>query len=288
MPSFRKKKTVLQNAKKHTSAKAQSKQISSLARQVDVLKKTDKALSIPVHYHCGYESRTDVARGSPLIIPLTGGPKSGVYTGGPETNNTPVDNMNWVKWGSFPGGAINNQKGNMRLYSQYVDLQLMPGAEVDFLNHTVFVVQLRNNDKGLARQTYIRTTQMRGMSKDLDYTSNPDDEGNQVYLNPMLYKIHHRFSTITAGSLEEPISADTGTLLRSDAKNAGYNHWGFKLNYGGRALKATERSAEVQSITYDDIPPEYKYFIVAFSTNSISDLENPLLAVHSTVKARMF
>lgn len=178
MPGYKSKKTVLQKAKKYTSAKAQSKQIASLARQVDVLKITDKKLSIPQHWHCGYSSRTDVARGSPLIIPLTGGPKSGQYVGGPETNNVPSDKLNWVKWGSFPGGAINNQKGNLRLYSQHVSLKLTPGGEVDFTQHTLFVVQLRDDDKGMARQTYIRTSKMLGMTVDLDYTSNPGDEGN--------------------------------------------------------------------------------------------------------------
>lgn len=283
----RKKKTVLQKAKKFTSAKAQSKQIASLARQVDVLKITDKKLSIPVNYHCGYSSRTDVARGSPLIIPLTGGPKSGAYTGGPTTNNTPGDLMNWVKWGSFPGGAVNNQKGNMRLYGQHVEIQVTPGGEVDFTNHTLFVVQLRDDKEGMARQTYIRTEKMAGMEVDLDYTDNPDDQGNQVYLNPMLYKIHHRFECTTAGDLAD-ITAVAGTLIRSDVQNSGYNKFAFKLNYGGRALKATERSAEIQSVTYDDIPPEYKYFIVAFSNNSISDLENPNIAVHSTINGRLF
>ena len=289
MPYNRKKRrTVLAKAKKYKSANAQSKQIASLARSVDTLKINNKKLSIPVHYHCGYSSRTDVARPGPLIVPLTGGPKSGVYAGGPFTNNTPADQLNWIKWGSFPGGAVNNQRGNLRLYSQYVDMQLTPGGEVDFCNHTIFVVSLRDDKDGMARQTYIRTSNMTSMENDLDYTDNPDDEGNQVYINPLLYRIHHRFEANTAGSLAEPISADTGTLIRSDAKNAGFNSWQFKLNYGGRALKATERSAEIQSITYDDIPPEYKYFIVAFSNNSISDLENPNLAVHSTITGRIF
>lgn len=259
-----------------------------MARQVDVLKINDKKLSIPVHYHCGYSSRTDVARGSPLIVPLTAGPRSGQYSGNAITNNTPPDFLNWIKWGSFPGQAVNTQRGNLRLYSQYVDMQLTPGGEVDFCNHTIFVVSLRNDTDGMARQTYTRTGSMMSMTNDLDFTDNPDDDGNQVYLNPLLYRIHHRFEANTAGSLTEPISADTGTLIRSDAKNAGFNSWQFKLNYGGRALKATERSAEVQSINYDDIPPEYKYFIVAFSNNSISDLENPNLSVHSTITGRIF
>lgn len=288
MPWHKKKKSVLAKAKKYTSAKAQSKQIASLARQVDVLKINDKKLSIPVHYHCGYSSRTDVARGSPLIVPLTAGPRSGQYSGNAITNNTPPDFLNWIKWGSFPGQAVNTQRGNLRLYSQYVDMQLTPGGEVDFCNHTIFVVSLRNDTDGMARQTYTRTGSMMSMTNDLDFTDNPDDDGNQVYLNPLLYRIHHRFEANTAGSLTEPISADTGTLIRSDAKNAGFNSWQFKLNYGGRALKATERSAEVQSINYDDIPPEYKYFIVAFSNNSISDLENPNLSVHSTITGRIF
>lgn len=278
----RKKKTVLQNAKNKTGAKAQSKQISRLARQVDVLQDKTKELSVPINYRVGYKSRTDTY---PLIIPLSSGPKSGT-TGTATTNNVPLDLMNWVKWGSFPGGAVNNQLGNLKLYSQYIDLIVEPGGEIDLVNHTIFLVQLKDGGAGEARQTYIRTGGMMSMTKDLDYTSNPDNPGSQAWMNPQLYKIHKRIECFTAGNTNEPIASDTAITMRN--KSGGYNRFGMKISYSGRHLRATERSAEIQSITYDDIPPEYKYFIVAFSDNSTLDLENPSISVSSTVHARMY
>ena len=273
--------------KKHTGAKSQSKQISRLARQVDSLQDKTKELSTPINYNCGYSSRSDpsVSQGVPLIIPLTSGPKSGT-TGTAKTNNNPSDLMNWVKWGSFPGPAVSTTQGNLKLYSQYVDLMVTPGGEIDLLNHTLFVVQLRDDGAGMARQTYSRTSNMSSLTNNLDYVDNPDNAGSQVWLNPLLYRIHKRIECFTAGNTNEPIASDTAIGMQNHS--GGYNRFGFKLNYSGRHLRATERSSEIQSITYTDIPPEYKYFIIAFSDNSSLDAENPLISVSSTISARIF
>jgi len=286
---FHKKKTVLQNAKKKTGAKAQSKQIQRLARQVDEVRDKTRELSVPVNYRCGYSSRSDpsITQGPPLIIPLTSGPKSGT-AGTAVTNNTPADLMNWVKWGTFPGGAVNNQLGNLKLYSQYIDLIVQPGAELDLLNHTIFLVQLRDDGAGMARQTYERTSSMSAMTLDLDYTDNPDNAGSQCWLNPLLYKIHKRIECFTCGKTEAPGAAEDAALASVRNNSGGYNRFGMKISYGGRHLRATERSVEIQSITYEDIPPEYKYFIISFSDNSTLDTDNPLISVSSTIGARMF
>lgn len=286
---YHKKKTVLQNAKNKTGAKAQSKQISRLARQVDVLQDKARELSLPVNYRCGYSSRSDpsITQGKPLIIPLTSGPKSG-SAGTATTNNTPADLMNWVKWGSFPGGAVNNQLGNIKMYSQYIDLIVQPGAELDLLNHTIFLVQLRDDGAGMARQTYERTGSMSAMTEDLDYADNPDNAGSQCWLNPLLYRIHKRIECFTCGKTEAPGAAEDAALASVRNHSGGYNRYGMKITYGGRHLRATERSAEIQSVTYEEIPPEYKYFIVAFSDNSTLDTDNPLISVSSTIAARMF
>lgn len=280
---YKKKKTVLKDSKKHTGAKAQSKQIGSLARQVDNLKIKTKELTLPVNYHCGYSSRTNEY---PLIIPLTSGPKSG-SSGTATTNNDPEDLMNWVKWGSYPGPAVSTDAGRLRLYSQYVDLQVEPGGEIDLLNHTIFVVQLRDENEGMARQTYRRTSNMSTLELDTDFVSNPDNNGASVWLNPQLFRIHKRYVCHTIGStdLTDGPELVTGATIRN--YSGGINRFSFKLTYGGRQLRATGTSTELQSITYNDIPPEYKYFILAFSDNSTLDLENPLISVHSTIATRM-
>lgn len=274
------KQTVLQNAKKKTGAKAQSKQIQRLARQVDGVKDRLQETSIQKNWHCGYSSRTNAY---PLIVPLTSGPKSGT-TGTAVTNNDPEDIMNWIAWGSFPGGAVNTEKGRIALYSQYVDMILTPGGETDVLCHTVFVVQLRDDKEGMANQTYRRTSNMSSMTEDLDFCTTPDAGGAQAYLNPQLYRIHKRYEFITAGDISEP-AANEGLLLTN--RVAGNNRVQLKLNYGGRQLRTTGYSEEIQGIAYNDIPPEYKYFIIVFSDNSTIDLENPSFQVHSTITSRL-
>lgn len=275
------KQTVLQNAKKKTGAKAQSNQIQRLARQVDGVKDRLAETSIQKNWHCGYSSRTNAY---PLIVPLTSGPKSGA-TGTATTNNVPSDLMNWITWGSFPGGAVNTEKGRIALYSQYIDMILTPGGETDVLCHTIFVVQLRDDKEGMANQTYRRTTNMSSMELDLDYCTTPGAGGAQAYLNPKLYRIHKRYEFVTAGNITEP-GVDDSTLLLN-GKTAGHHRVQLKLSYGGRQLRTTGRSEEVQGIVYNDIPPQYKYFIIVFSDNSTLDLENPSFQVHSTITSRL-
>lgn len=274
------KKSVLARAKTRKGASAQSKQIQTLARQVDNLKDHTKELSVPVNWTASYKSRTDAY---PLIVPLTSGPRQGAV-GVAQTNNTPIDRMDWVKWGNYPGGVVNYQKANLKMYSQYVDVILEPGGEVDLLNHTIFVIQLHDKLDGLARSTYIRTLGMTAMTENLDYTTNIQNSGSQAWLNPDLYKIIKRYEFMTMG--ENDGTSHSANTVRN--RSGGYNRFNFKLSYGGRHLKAGETSAEIASITYDDIPPEYKYFIVAFSDNSTVDLENPSLSVCTTINTRMF
>lgn len=277
--NFKKKKTVLQNAKNHKGANAQSKQIVRLARSVDILKDNTRELTIPVNWTSSYSSRTDAY---PLVVPLTSGPRQGAF-GVAQTNNTPIDRMDWVKWGTYPGATINSQKGNLKLYSQYVDMILEPGGEPSLLNHTIFVVQLRDDNAGLARATYIRTTGMTNLTDQVDFVTNIGNPGSQAWLNPQLYKIHKRYEMFTIGDTTADVD---DAIMRNHS--GGYNRVNFKLTYGGRHLKSSDVSSEVGSITYDDIDPEYKYFIVAFSDNSTVDLENPLLSVCSTIHTRMF
>lgn len=273
--------TVLQAAKNQKGAKAQSNQIQRLARQVDGVKDRLDDTSIQKNWHCGYSSRTNAY---PLIVPLTSGPKSGT-TSTASTNNDPVDTMNWIAWGSFPGGAVNTEKGKIALYSQYVDMILTPGGESDVLCHTFFVVQLRDDKKGMANQTYRRTSNMSAMELNLDYCTTPGAGGAQAYLNPKLYRIHKRYEFVTAGDLSEPEANEAALLLNN--RTAGRHRTQFKLSYGGRQLSSTGRSEEVQGISYNDIPPEYKYFIIGFSDNSILDFENPKFQVHSTITTRL-
>ena len=148
-----KKRTVLQKAKTATGAKAQSKQIQTLARQVSILKESNSEHTIPTYYSASYSSKTNTY---PLIVPLTSGPST---TGPAETNNTPADYLGWVKCFNTAGVTPTATRQNLKLYSQYVDMILEPGNEEDILVHTLFLIKL-NNDEGIAQRTYNDTSFM--------------------------------------------------------------------------------------------------------------------------------
>lgn len=282
MTNFRrfKKKTVLQKAKASSGAKAQSKQIQSLARSVSILKDSNAEQTIPTYYSASYSSRTDVF---PLIVPLTSGPS---LTAGATSNNTPGDYLTWEKCFNTAGATPTATRQNLKLYSQYVDMILEPGNEEDILVHTIFLVKLNNADGISARRTYNDTSSMSSMTAGEDYVSNSQRSGAQAWLNPERYNIIKRWEMHTCG--DEKIEPTPGASGIIQNMSGAINRVGFKINYGGRHLRVSGDDTTVQNIQYNDMPPEDKYFIVAFSDNSVLDLENPLLSVSSVIKARMF
>jgi len=277
MPRFRKKRTVLQKAKVSKGASAQSKQIQTLARQVGNLKDANREHSTPVYYSMSYSSGTN---SYPLIVPLTAGPSP---QSNADTNNTPGDDCNWTKVFNYGEGFPNRQ--NLKLYSQYVDVILEPGNEEDILIHTFFLVKLRN-DAGQARRTYIQTGNMKTMTDANDFVVNGQRDGAQAWLNPERYEILKRWEMHTCGDEKvEPTPGASGIIQNM---SGAINRFGFKLNYNGRQLKIVGTSSKITDILYNDIAPESKYFLVAFSDNSTIDFENPKVSVSAICKARMF
>lgn len=273
------KKTVLQKAKHSKGAAAQSKQIQTLARQVDILKEDSRELTIPTYYTSSYSSRTDAY---PLIVPLTSGPS---LIGAAESNNTPKDLLKWEKCFNTAGVTPTATRQNLKLYSQYVDVILEPGNEEDMLIHTLFLVKL-NNDSNQAERTYNYTNQMSGMVDNEDFVSNAQRDGAQVWMNPERYHIVKRWEMHTCG--DEKIEPTPGASGIIQNMSGAINRWNFKLNYGGRHLKVTGEGSTLQNYQYNDLAPQDKYFLIAFSDNSRLDLENPLISVSSIIKARMF
>lgn len=273
------RKTVLQKAKKATGAKAQSSQIQTLARQVSILKESNNEQTIPTYYSASYSSRTDTY---PLIVPLTSGPS---LTAPAESNNTPADYLAWNKCFNTAGVTPTATRQNLKLYSQFVDMILEPGNEEDILVHTIFLIKL-NNEDGIARRTYNDTSSMTSMTVNEDYVSNSQRDGAQAWLNPERYTIIKRWEMHTCG--DEKIEPTPGASGIIQNMSGAINRVGFKINYGGRHLRVSGNDSTIQNIQYNDIAPEDKYFIVAFSDNSTLDLENPLLSVSSVIKCRMF
>lgn len=277
MPFRRKRKTVLQKAKVAKGASAQSKQIQTLARQVDNLKDANREHSVPTYYSMSYSSKTNAY---PLIIPLTAGPSPQSAV---DTNNTPGDDCNWTKVFNYTVDFPNKQ--NLKLYSQYVDVILEPGNEEDILIHTFFLVRLKN-DGDIARRTYRQTLNMKNMTDAIDFVVNGQRDGAQAWLNPERYEIIKRWEMHTCG--DEKIEPTPGASGIIQNMSGAINRFGFKLNYSGKHLKVSGTSSKITDVLYQEMPPESKYFLVAFSDNSTIDLENPRVSVSSIVKARMF
>ncbi len=277
-PRFRRKKTVLQKAKRSKGAGAQSKQIQTLARQVDNLQEANREHSMPTYYRMSYSSRTDAY---PLVVPLTAGPSPSSTA---VTNNTPSDNCNWVKVFNY-AETVSSVKQNLKMYSQYVDVILEPGNEEDILIHTLFLVKLRNEEER-ARRTYRQTLNMTTLTINNDYCSNVDRDGAQAWLNPERYEIIKRWEMHTCGDEKiEPTPGSSGIIQNH---SGAINRFGFKINYAGRHLKITGTNSQINDVLYAEIAPESKYFLLAFSDNSTLDIENPLLSVSSIIKTRMF
>lgn len=279
MARYHRKKTVVHRAKAKKGASAQSNQIQTLSRQVESLKDSNRERTIPTYYSCSFSSRTDAY---PLIVPLTSGPSS---TGPAESNNTPADDLEWEKTFNTAGVTPTQTRQNLKLYSQYVDCVLEPGNEEDMLLHTFFLIKL-NDHEGKAQRTYNETSFMTGMQKDEDFVSNVQRDGAQVWLNPEKYTIIKRWEFHTCG--DEKVEPTPGAAGIIQNMSGAINRWGFKINYGGRHIKATGMGDTIAQVRYIDLPPQDKYFLVAFSDNSTLDLENPLLSVSAICKARMF
>jgi len=275
----RNRKTVLSRAKRSSSATAQSTQIQTLARQVDTLKDASRERSIPTYYNTSYSSRTNAY---PLVVPLSSGPSTSASA---STNNTPGDTMVWTKVFNYGGPSPNETRQNLKLYSQYVDVILEPGNEEDILVHTIFLVKLRN-DESQAMRTYNATTAMANLTVGEDFTTNQQRLGAQAWLNPERYEIHKRWEMHTCG--DEKVEPTPGAAGIIQNMSGAINRFGFKISYGGKHLRATGLNNEIHDVTYADIAPEDKYFLIAFSDNSTLDIENPLLSVSSVVKSRMF
>ena len=277
MPRFRKKRTILQRAKTSKGASAQSKQIQTLARQVGNLKEANREHSVPTYYALSYSSKTNAY---PLIVPLTAGPSP---QSSADSNNTPADDMNWTKVFNYSVDFPNKQ--NLKLYSQYVDVILEPGNEEDILIHTFFLVKLKN-DGDIARRTYRQTQNMTNMTDAIDFVVNGQRDGAQAWLNPERYDIVKRWEMHTCGDEKiEPTPGSSGIIQNM---SGAINRFGFKINYSGKHLKVSGTSSKITDVLYEEIAPESKYFLVAFSDNSTIDLENPRVSVSSIVKARMF
>lgn len=265
-------------SKSAPTAKNQKKQIASAQNQIVAIKKHINLTKERMRWHCGF---TDVNVTSyPLIIPLTSGPKPLSPANMNTVIATPVPwnvtmTPNPQNLGTFRSKVVVNK--------QYIDLTVATGNENAVISFTAFIVQLQPK---VAQQTYQETSQMSSLTRDADYATPLNalgqDSGYGAYLNNQRYRIIKRLEFETTGGASGGAAGSTGNTGKGT--RMGLLHRAqAKLNYGSTIFKSSGNGATSQTLTYSEINPEQKRFIVLFSDNSLVDLEFPTVSMSSLI-----
>lgn len=264
--------------KSRPTARNQKKQIASTQNQIVAIKQHLNLTKERMRWHCGF---TDVSITSyPLIIPLTSGPKNL----SPAQMNTVIATP--VPWNATMTPTPQNL-GTLRnkvvVNKQYVDLTIGTGNENSVVQFTAFIVQLQPK---VAQQTYQETSQMSSLTRNADYVTPLNslgaDSGYGAYINNQRYKIIKRLEFETLGGASGGAAGSTGNTGKGT--RTGILHRAqAKINYGSTIFKSSGNNATSQTLTYSEINPEQKRFILLFSDNELVDLEFPTVSMSSLI-----
>lgn len=279
----RRKSTATKNKrrirKQRPTARNQKRQIASTQNQVIAIKQHLNLIKERMRWVCGF---TDVSvTRYPLIIPLTSGPK----LLSPATMNTsPVTTpVPWKITMTPTPQALGTFRNKIVVNKQYVDLTIATGNENSVVSFTAFLVQLQPK---VAQQTYQETSQMSSLTRDADYCC-PDnslgaDSGYGCYVNNQRYKIIKRLEFETLGGASGGAAGSSGNV--GQGTRTGILHrCQAKINYGSTIFKSSGDTATSQTLTYNEILPEQKRFILLFSDNELVDLEFPTVSMSSLI-----
>lgn len=260
------------------TARNQKRQIASTQNQIVAIKQHLNLTKERMRWFCGFDSVSVTTY--PLIIPLTSGPKPQL----PANMNTVVPTP--VPWNATMTPTPQNL-GTLRskvvVNKQYIDLRVSTGNEQSVISFTAFIVQLQPK---AAQQTYQETTQMSALTRDADYCCPTDSLGNDsgygAYINNQRYKIIKRLEFETLGGASGGAAGSTGNVGRGT--RTGIMHRAqAKINYGSTIFKSTGNNATSQTLSYSEILPEQKRFILLFSDNALVDLEFPTVSLSSLI-----
>ena len=260
------------------TARNQKRQIASTQNQIVAIKQHLNLTKERMRWFCGFDSVSVTSY--PLIIPLTSGPK----------NLSPA-NMNTVIPTPVPWNAtmtptpqnLGTLRSKVVVNKQYVDLRISTGNEQSVISFTAFIVQLQPK---VAQQTYQETSQMSSLTRDADYCCPTDSLGNDsgygAYINNQRYKIIKRLEFETLGGASGGAAGSTGNVGRGT--RTGIMHRAqAKINYGSTIFKSSGNNSTTQTLTYSEINPEQKRFILLFSDNALLDLEFPTVTLSSLI-----
>lgn len=238
-------------------------------------------MSNPVKFGGGF-APTSLSGNAPLSIPLSSGPSQ------TPSKQATVNDDGTISSGTLCGwtytmsnlDSTTQIRDTLKVYKQYVTMQISPANEQAYINHTLFLVKLQPST---ASQVFEDTGGMRQFTKHKDYFC-PDPVGvatNQqqfgVYMNSQRYKIIRKWNIHTEGLNE--VSDGYQMIPRKKTIK-------FTVNYGGTKVKATAGGptqtgvgddTSITSVSYDEMDPASKYWLVCFNDDESADLESPTI-----------
>jgi len=180
----------------------------------------------------------------------------------------------------------NTVRSKVVVNSQFIDMTITSGSEPSLLHLTAFIVKLQPKT---ATQVYKETGSMLNLTRDTDFSTSVNtlgqDSGYGAYLNTSRFKIIKRLEFETQGSPGATLgntaagSNDTG----SGTRTLSCRRQQFKLNYGQTVMSSTGNGASSSTLTYDEIDPRHKHFIIIISNDSTVDGESPSLTFNSLI-----
>jgi len=278
--------------KSRPTAAAQKRQIHSTQRQVDAIKTKLREIREPCTWTMGFERVPLVAvtTSSPFVVPLTSGPTTNTGANAAVVNNAALTSCQWkYTMSPFPQNSPDN-RSKAFLGSQYVDFSIESGTETATQRYTIYLVSLQPDT---ARETYNSTTSMSVLVRDQHYccpdksaTSDPSMYG--VYLNPRMFRIHKKFICQTQSTPDDSISSVARGVGN---RNNQTNRFIFKTSYGNAKLvspgdnnaNSASPSMDLDQLTYRDINPHLKKFLIICTDDTNGNVLNSTLSLSSVI-----
>ena len=269
------------------TAQNQKKQILRNQNQITAIKRTLREHREPVTWQCGFVDATFNPVQAPLIVPLTNGPGT---AGSPAVlNNTDLTPVDWTYTMSpaLQNSPLNRSK--CFLNTQYLDISIKSGSEARTQQYTAYIVSLQ---EATAQDTYNQTTNMTLLTRDQHYCC-PNNSGVTTpsfygaYLNPRAFKIHKKFVLMTQSTADEAISSVARNV--TGVKTNQVNRIVTRLSYGNTKLMVAGENVagatndRLDSLSYDDIAPDKKKFLVIFTDDTDEDAQHSRLTMSSII-----
>ena len=282
--------------RRRPTARNQKRQILSNQNQIAALRRELTVMKHPITYGGGFKN-VSLKSGdtSPMIIPLTNGPRQGSLNTAQANDGTSLFSPTDCGWRVTMSnlGSTTQIRDGLKLWRQYVTMQIAPGNESAYISHQLFLVKLQPD---VATDVYAETGDMTTLVKHRDYYCQDIENAATahaqfgVFLNTSRYKIIKKWHFSTVGGndhiagIYKPVKRTVKFSCNYGGSTVRVSGGGPSATSNGVAQMAAGDQVTLDSIEYDDIDPKHKYFLVAFNDNEPGDLQYPQLSMSWLVK----